>query len=67
MQGTVKFFDETRGFGFIKPENGDKDVFVHTSNLTSVGGSLQDGQAVSFDTQQGRKGIEAIGVELVSS
>ena len=64
IQGTVKFFNSAKGFGFIQPANGQKDVFVHMSNLDAVGGYLQDGQSVSFETQQGKKGPEAINVEL---
>ena len=63
LQGTVKFFNSGKGFGFITPSNGDKDVFVHITNLDAVGGYLQDGQTVSFEVQQGKKGLEAINVE----
>ena len=63
IQGTVKFFNSAKGFGFIQPSNGSKDVFVHVSNLDSAGGHLQDGQSVSFETQEGKKGPEAINVE----
>ncbi|WP_151194484.1 cold-shock protein [Cysteiniphilum sp. JM-1] len=63
LQGTVKFFNGGKGFGFITPSNGDKDVFVHVTNLDAVGGYLQEGQAVSFEVQQGKKGLEAINVE----
>ncbi|WP_119342623.1 cold-shock protein [Facilibium subflavum] len=64
IQGTVKFFNSAKGFGFIQPDDGHKDVFVHMSNLDAVGGYLQDGQRVLFETQQGKKGPEAINVEL---
>jgi len=64
IQGTVKFFNSTKGFGFIQPNDGSKDVFVHMSNLDAVGGYLQDGQSVSFETQQGKKGPEAVNVDL---
>lgn len=64
LQGTVKFFNSAKGFGFIKPSNGDRDVFVHMSNLDAVGGHLQEDQAVLFETQQGQKGLEAINIEL---
>ena len=48
--GTVKFFNTTRGFGFIQPEAGDKDVFVHISAVRAAGlETLQEGQRVSFD------------------
>jgi CspA family cold shock protein len=50
MQGTVKWFNGQRGFGFIQPENGDKDIFVHISSVERAGmGTLGDGQRVSFD------------------
>jgi CspA family cold shock protein len=55
--GTVKFFDTTKGFGFIRPESGEKDVFVHVSALRSAGmDTLTEGQRVSFDvvTERGR-------------
>ena len=55
----------TKGFGFITPENGDKDVFVHASQLDNVGGTLQEGQAVMFDSVRGKKGAEAQNVEMV--
>lgn len=64
VQGTVKFFNSAKGFGFIQPNNGNKDVFVHISNLDATGGYLQDGQNVMFATQEGKKGPEAIDVEL---
>ncbi|MDA0910930.1 MAG: cold shock domain-containing protein [Proteobacteria bacterium] len=64
VQGTVKFFNSAKGFGFIQPENGSNDVFVHITNLDATGGHLQDGQSVTFETQQGKKGPEAINVEL---
>jgi cold shock protein len=52
--GTVKFFAHDKGFGFITPENGGPDVFVHISAV-GFGGSLQEGQKVSFDIGQDRK------------
>lgn len=48
--GTVKFFNTTKGFGFIQPDNGGKDVFVHVTAVERAGlGSLQEGQRVSYD------------------
>lgn len=55
--GTVKFFNSTKGFGFIQPENGEKDVFVHVSAVEQAGmGTLSEGQRVSFDivTERGK-------------
>ena len=55
--GTVKFFNGTKGFGFITPENGEKDVFVHVSAVEQAGmGTLAEGQRVSFDvvTERGK-------------
>jgi CspA family cold shock protein len=55
--GTVKFFNPSKGFGFIEPENGDKDVFVHISAVEAAGmGTLTEGQRVSFEviTERGK-------------
>ncbi len=62
--GTVKFFNNDRGFGFIAPSSGAKDVFVHSSNVLDTG-SLQDGQQVEFEIAQGAKGPEAQNVRAV--
>jgi CspA family cold shock protein len=56
INGTVKFYDGQKGFGFIQPDGGGKDVFVHATALERAGmNSLNEGQKVSFDTQQDRK------------
>ncbi len=61
--GTVKFFNEQKGFGFITPQDGSKDIFVHITKLN--GQSLAEGQQVAFETQEGRKGPEAINIEVL--
>jgi len=59
-KGTVKWFNATKGFGFIAPESGGKDVFVHVTALERAGiRQLNDGQAVSFDIESGRDGRES--------
>jgi CspA family cold shock protein len=61
-QGTVKWFNATKGFGFIEPAEGGKDVFVHISAVERAGlRSLNDGQKVSFDLERGRDGRESAG------
>lgn len=59
--GTVKFFNEEKGFGFISPDDGGKDVFVHRNGLID---QITEGDKVSFDTEQGQKGLNAINVKL---
>lgn len=60
--GTVKFFNESKGFGFITPDDGGKDIFVHANGLN--GTSLYEGDKVSYDTEEGKKGLNAINVEV---
>lgn len=64
--GTVKFFNSTKGFGFIQPDDGSKDAFVHISALERAGISdLAEGQKVSYDLENGRDGrASAINVKL---
>ncbi|MEH6775833.1 MAG: cold-shock protein [Cereibacter changlensis] len=58
--GTVKWYNATKGFGFIAPANGNRDVFVHASALERAGiRELPDGQAVTFDIESGRDGRES--------
>lgn len=64
--GTVKWFNESKGFGFITPSDGGKDVFVHFSAIQSDGfRTLQEGQKVEFETENGPKGPQAAKVKLV--
>jgi CspA family cold shock protein len=66
MQGTVKWFNEAKGFGFITPDDGSKDVFVHFSAISSSGfKSLKEGDRVQFDTEQGQKGPQAKNVTVI--
>ncbi len=62
--GTVKWFNEKKGFGFITPDDGGEDLFVHYSNLATEGfRTLTDGQKVEYEAAKGRKGMEAIKVK----
>jgi CspA family cold shock protein len=66
--GTVKFFNSSKGFGFITPAGGSKDVFVHVSALEKAGiAQLNDGQQVSFEVEPDKmgKGPKAVNIELV--
>jgi CspA family cold shock protein len=60
--GTVKFFNNVKGFGFINPDNGGKDVFVHQSGLID---EITEGDKVSYDVEDGPKGLSATNVKLV--
>lgn len=63
--GTVKWFNESKGFGFITPEGGGQDVFVHYSAIQSQGfRSLQEGQSVTFEVEKGPKGLQAVQVKI---
>ena len=60
-KGTVKFFDKVKGFGFIKTEGTEKDVFVHSSGLID---EITENDAVTFELQEGKKGLNAVNVQL---
>ena len=64
--GTVKWFSDDKGFGFITPDDGAKDLFVHYSEIQGSGyRSLQESQRVQFEVEQGAKGPQAVGVTAV--
>ena len=65
--GTIKWFNSDKGFGFIAPEDGSADVFAHFSAINSTGfRSLNEGDRVSFETQQGPKGLQAANITVLS-
>ncbi|MFB0945281.1 MAG: CspA family cold shock protein [Spirosomataceae bacterium] len=61
-KGTVKFFNETKGFGFISEEETNKDYFVHVSGLND---EIREGDEVEFDLEEGKKGLNAVNVSIV--
>jgi cold shock protein len=65
--GTVKWFNDTKGFGFIKPDDGTSDLFAHFSEIRMDGyKSLQENQKVMFEVRQGPKGLQAANIAAVS-
>lgn len=66
MRGTVKWFNDSKGFGFIAPDDGSKDIFVHQTAIASSGfRTLAEGDKVEFETEQGPKGPQAKNVKKV--
>jgi CspA family cold shock protein len=63
MTGTVKFFNEDKGFGFITNDNTGKDIFVHVSNLNGL--VITSDDRVSYEEQEGRKGMVAVQVQII--
>lgn len=64
--GKVKWFNGVKGYGFITPEDGSKDIFVHTSAVRDAGmNDLVEGQAITFETQEGPKGLTAVNLASV--
>lgn len=63
MQGKVKFFNETKGFGFITPDNSTTDIFVHTSGLVDT---IRENDQVEYDEEKGKKGMNAVNVTVIN-
>lgn len=63
MQGTVKFFNEAKGFGFIKPATSDEDIFVHSSGLID---KIRENDKVEFEQERGKKGMNAVRVRTIN-
>ena len=62
QKGKVKFFNDTKGFGFIKPENSSEDIFVHATGLVD---QIRENDTVTFEVQNGKKGLNAVNVKVV--
>ncbi len=62
QQGTVKFFNDEKGFGFIVPSNGGQDVFVHSTGLID---KIRENDNVEFDVENGKKGLNAVNVKVI--
>ena len=62
MEGTVKFFNEAKGFGFIKPSDSSEDIFVHSSGLID---NINENDKVEFEVEQGKKGLNAVNVKIL--
>ncbi|MCE8024478.1 cold-shock protein [Halomonas sp. M4R5S39] len=65
--GTVKWFNDTKGYGFISPDDGGDDLFAHFSEIQAEGfKTLQDGQKVTFEVTQGKKGLQASNIRIAN-
>jgi CspA family cold shock protein len=62
QEGTVKFFNQTKGFGFIKPNDGSEDIFVHVSGLKD---EIRENDKVRYEVQNGKKGLNAVNVSVI--
>jgi cold shock protein len=62
MQGTVKFFNETKGFGFITPSDSSPDIFVHSTGLID---KIKQNDKVEYEQEQGKKGVNAVKVKVI--
>ncbi len=62
QEGTVKFFNETKGYGFISPSNGGQDIFVHVSGLLD---EIRENDKVTYEVQNGKKGLNAANVKVI--
>jgi CspA family cold shock protein len=63
MQGTVKFFNDTKGFGFIKPSDSSQDIFVHSSGLID---EIRENDEVEYEVEKGKKGLNAVNVRVLN-
>ena len=63
QEGTVKFFNETKGFGFITPTNGGQDIFVHATGLVD---EITENDTVTYEVERGKKGMNAVNVSLAN-
>ena len=63
MEGIVKFFNETKGFGFIKPSDSGEDIFVHSSGLID---EIRENDKVQYEVERGKKGMNAVNVKVVN-